>query len=295
MSLWTLIKLVAALCVVAVMALTAMLAYHVAVAPLGGIFERIIPNPAHLAKGQTDADFAVMLDSAEMPDIDPGEKAFQKAHEWLALGKISEAREKLISIVNVYPASASAPLARRIVGEMNLDEVLSSTHMEGKRLHVVKRGDSFLGIAAQDKTNIDCIMHLNSMMELKGIQPGDELLVMPLEFRLLIEPRRKTISLWDGGRFICEYQILHLGGAISHASQRTTISSKSAELDGKRIQPQSKQYRAAGKVIQIAKPSSQIRSWDGTGDKPSGGILLRPEDMEEISLLTRVGNEVEIR
>lgn len=295
MSLWTLFKLFAALCVVAVMAFTAMLAYHVAVAPLGGVFAEIIPNPAHLAKGQTDADFAEMLDSAEMPDIDPGEKAFQKAHEWLALGKVSEAREKLISIVNVYPASASAPLARRIVGQMNLDEILSSSHMEGKRLHVVKRGDSFLGIASQDKTNIDCIMHLNSMTELKGIQPGDELLVMPLEFRLLIEPRRKTLSLWDGGRFICEYQILHLGSALSHASQRTTISSKSAELDGKRIQPQSKEYRAAGKVIQIAKPSSQIRAWDGTSDKPSGGILLRPADMEEISLLTRVGNEVEIR
>ena len=103
MSLWTLIKLIAALCVIAVMAFTGMLAYHVAVAPLGGVFTKIIPDPVRITDGQSDVDFAKMLDSAEMPDIDPGEKAFQKAHELLALGKLPEAREKLTAIVNVFP------------------------------------------------------------------------------------------------------------------------------------------------------------------------------------------------
>lgn len=294
MSLWTLIKLTAALCVIAVMAFTGMLAYHVAVAPLGGIFTKLIPDPVRLADGQTDVDLAKMLDSAEMPDIDPGEKAFQKAHELLVLGKLPEAREKLTAIINVFPSSASAPVARRIVGEINLDEILSASHTQGKQIHVVKRGDSFLGIAGQHKTTVDCIMHLNSMMELRSIQPGDEIVVLPLEFRLLIDSQHKSLSLWDGGRFICEYPILRIG-AIARPAQRTSISSKSAESDGKRVQPQSKDYRAANKTIQIAKPSLQIRPWDGVGEAPAGGILLRPEDMEEISLLTRVGNEVEIR
>jgi hypothetical protein len=295
MSLWTLCKLLAALCVMAVMTFTGMLAYHVAVSPLGGIFAKIIPNPGRISDGQADADFAKMLDSAEMPDIDPGEKAFQKAHELLALGKIPDAREKLTTIVNVFPASSSAPAARRIVGEMNLDEILSSSHMAGKKIHVVKRGDSFLAIAAHYQTTIDCIMHLNSMMELRRFQPGDELVIMPLEFRLLIEPRRKSLSLWAAGRFICEYPILHLGANLSHAPQRTTIGSKSAELGGHRVQPQAKDYQAAAKVIQLAKHSVQLRGWDGAGEKPAGGLLLRPRDMEEISLLTRVGNEVEFR
>lgn len=294
MSLWTLIKLTAALCVMGVMAFTGMLAWHVAVEPLGGVFSKLLPAPVHVVNGQSDADFAKMLDAAEMPDIDPGEKAFQKAHELLALGKLDEAREKLTSIINIYPTSAAAPVARRIVGEMNLDEVLSSTHMAGKKVHIVKRGDSFLGIAGSEKTTIDCIMHLNSMMELKGIQPGDELVVMPLDFRLLVEPRRKCVSLWEGGRFICEYPALHMA-SIPVTAQKTSISSKSAELEGKRVTPQSKEYRASGKVIQISKPSIIIRGWDGAGDKPAGGILLRRQDMEEINLLTRVGNEVEVR
>lgn len=294
MSLWTFCKLLAALCVMAVMTFTGMLAYHVAVAPLGGIFAKIIPNPVRMTGSQTDPDFATMLDAAEMPDTDPGEKAFQKAHELLALGKLPAAREKLTTIVNVFPASSCAPVARRIVGEMNLDDLLSTSHMEGKKIHVVKRGDSFLAIAAQYHTTLDCIMHLNSMMELRSIQPGDELVVMPLDFRLLIEVRRKVVSLWDGARFIREYPILHLA-SVSSASQKTTISSKSAELDGHRVQPQSKDYRAADKAVQIAKPAVQMRGWDGIGEKPAGAILMSPQDMEEISLLTRVGNEVDIR
>src|SRR6187402_906386 len=98
MSLWTVFKFFAALCVLAVMAFTGMLAYHIEVKPLGGVFEKIIPNPKEVAGKKTDAEFSEMLDSAELPDIDPGEKAFQKAHELLALGKIDEAREKLGSI-----------------------------------------------------------------------------------------------------------------------------------------------------------------------------------------------------
>ena len=70
MSFWTVFKLFAALCVLAVMIFTGMLAYHVVVRPLGGVFAEIIPNPAEVAGKQPDADFAKMLDSAELPDIE---------------------------------------------------------------------------------------------------------------------------------------------------------------------------------------------------------------------------------
>jgi LysM repeat protein len=294
MSLWTLVKIFAALCVMAVMALTAMFAYHVTVAPLGGVFSKLIPDPVGIAGGHSDTDLVKMLEASEMPDVDPGEKAYQKAHELLAMGRIPEAREKLTAIVNVFPNSSSAPIARRITGEINLDEILSSSRMEGKQIHAVKRGDSLLGIAAKYNTTIDCIMHLNSLMEIPRIQPGDELLVMPLGFRILIEPRRKSLSLWDGGRFIREYPVLHFD-ASARTARRTAISSKPAELEGRRVPPQSEEYRAADKVILIEKPALQIRGWDDGDDKPAGGILLRPQDMEELALLTRVGNEVEIR
>ena len=295
MRLWFLVKLIALFAVLGAMAFTAMLAYHIMVEPLGGVFEKIIPNPTEIVKGQPDVDFAKMLDSAELPDIDPGEKAFQKAHELLAMGQLSDAREKLTAIVNVYPTSPSAPVARRIVGDMNLDEILSTAHKEGKQTHVVKRGDSYLAIAAKYKTTLDSIMYLNGMLELGNLQPGDELVVMPLEFRLLIEPHRKSISVWDDGKFIREYPILRIEHTGRLANQRTTIDSKSATLDGKRIQPQAKGYRGATKMIQLAKLPLPILSDEPGEDGPSRGIFLSGPDVEELSLLTRVGNEVEIR
>ncbi|MES2474570.1 MAG: LysM domain-containing protein [Verrucomicrobiota bacterium] len=295
MSLWTLFKLLAAVCVMAVMAFTGALAYHILVKPLGGVFERIVPNPIEVVGRQPDTEFAKMLDSAEMPDIDPGEKTFQKAHELLALGKLDEAREKLTTIINIYPTSSTAPVARRILGDMNLDEVLSTSHMAGKQVHTVKRGNSFFGIAAEHHTTLDMMMHLNNMMELGNLRPGDELVVMPLDFRILIEPERKLISIWDEGRFIRDYPILHLGVTGKLAAGKSTVGSKIARLDGKRIQPQAKAYRAAEKVIQLTKPALAISGAPEDSKEFPHGIVLRPEDMEEVSLLIRVGNEVEIR
>ena len=295
MSLWTVLKLIIALCVLGIMAFTGMLAWHVAVRPLGGIFEKIIPKSSEESGSQPDADFAKMLDSAELPDIDPGERAFQKAHELLALGKTNEAREKLNNIISSYPTSSSTAVARRIVGEMNLDEILSSSHLQGKSTHIVKRGNSFLGIVGEHHTTLDCLMHLNSMMELKSIQPGDEFMVMPLDFDLIIDSQRKTVSVWEGARFIVEYPVIHLGVTGKMTPGKTKIGAKLAELDGKQVAPQSKLYRAAEKVVQIAKPALQIRGGSETDEGPHRGIVLRPEDMEELSLLTRVGNDVEIR
>lgn len=295
MRIWLLVKLIALLAVAGVMGFTAMLAYHILVEPLGGIFEKIIPNPAEIVKNEPDADFAKMLESAELPDIDPGEKAFQKAHELLALDQYPEAREKLAAIVNVFPTSPSAPVARRIVGDMNMDEILSTAFKEGKESYVVKRGDSFLGIAGKHKTTLDMILHLNGMFEFGSIQPGDELILMPLNFRLLIEPQRKSVSIWDGGKFLREYPIVRIDGNANLASQKTTIESKSALLGGKRIQPTAKGYRGAPKTIQLAKvPLPLVADTPGDEDPPNG-IFLSVPDMEEVNLLTRTGNEVEIR
>jgi hypothetical protein len=295
MRLWFLVKILALFAVAGVMVFTGMLAYHVLVEPLGGIFEKIIPNPAEIVRREPDADFAKMLDSAELPDIDPGEKAFQKAHELLALDQYPEAREKLTAIVNVFPTSPSAPVARRIVGDMNMDEVLSTTFKQGKITHVVKRGDSFLGIAAKHKTTLDMILYLNGMFEFGGIQPGDELIVMPLEFRLLIEPQRKSISIWDGGKFLREYPILRIDGGGNLNSQKTTIDSKGGLEGTKRLQPMSKGYRGAPKIIQLTKfPVPIVADVPGDADPPNG-IFLSIPDVEELNLLTRPGNEVEIR
>jgi LysM repeat protein len=311
MTLWTLIKIVATLVVVAVLAVTAMLAYHATVEPVAGI-EHIVPSPRLALDPAADADLTKKLDTAQLPEIDPGEPLFKKASNLLALGHLDPARENLTTIINVFPSSAHAAEARRIVGEMNLDEILSTTHRAGKQIHTVKRGDSYLAIASKYQTTLDAILYLNGMTRLKTLQPGAELVVMPLNYRLLIEPASMALSLWDGGRFVCQYPIVHHGGLAKLASQNLTIQAKSGQLDGRAIRqaapPAKGAKTAAGadppapaaapepprKSLQLNRHALRITSFSPE-EKDNPGVFLAPEDMEELFLLTRTGNTVEIR
>jgi hypothetical protein len=332
MSVWTFIKLLAALGVMVVLGMTSMLAYHVAVRPLDGslgrVFERFVPSPRAVAGEPSDMDFVRMVEAAEMPDIDPGERLHQKALELIAVGDLAAAREKLTTIINVFPTSSCAGEARRIVGQMNLDEILSSAHRPGKQTHVIKRGESYLGIAAQFRTTLDCIYYFNATDGLKTLQPGEELTVMPLDYRLVVEPQRMTLALWDGGKFVCEYPIRRLGTTGRLANQTATIQAKPGHLDSRATRapvaqkkppttvkkppaparegpehpPDPKDPPAAvaappappRKALQLNKAPLRIGPFHPE-DGEAPGIFLAPEDFEELFLLTRVGNTVEIR
>ncbi|BCU75678.1 LysM peptidoglycan-binding domain-containing protein [Luteolibacter sp. LG18] len=306
MRIWTFIKLLAALAVLGVLGLTGGLVYHITVKPLP-FFSKYVPNPTDVVPKGPDSDVSKMLDSADMPDVEPGEVAYQKAVELVAMGNIPEAREKLESVVNVYPSSASAADARRIVGEINLDEILSLDFKENKVTYDVKKGDSFMKISAATKCSLDCIMMLNGLTDFGGLHPGDDLIVMPLDYRILIEPQKKILSLWkleqkEGqpplAKFVKDYPLIHVQIPSNMAAQKTTIDSMSAYLDGKKLAPGNKGYRQSEKIIRLAKINLQIRPLAGGTDKDAAiprGLYLKPSDMEELYILTRVGNDVEIR
>lgn len=295
MSLWTLIKLLAFLVVMSVMVACGMLAWHIAVEPMDGILTEIVPEPQGIAHFHQRPDPSRLLNPGETSGIDPGERAYQKACELLALGKTAAAREKLTSIINLYPSSASGPAARRIIGDMNMDEILGDPSHGDCITHRVKSGESLLGIVAKHQTSADMIMHLNSMMELHSIHPGDELVVMPLNFRLIVEPKRKSLSIWRSGRFIREFSLA--GSPPANLKKgTTTIRAKLASIDGKSYASHLPQYRAAEKILQLTAPPLAIRSWnDKHADPPSNAIVLLREDMEELALLTKPGNIVEVR
>lgn len=297
----TVVRILAGLIVLIILSLTATLAYHVHVEPVDGNLSKLLPEPGSMDPHVEAMAYARSLEDRELPDIEPGEQAFRKAHEMMAMGRMEEAHKKLTTIFNIFPNSSVARNARRIVGDMNMDELLGSRSGFGREIHKVRPGDSYLAIAANHETTVAMMIHLNSMQRLKGIQPGHELVIMPLNFRLLIEPRRQVISIWDNGSFLREYPTLSMKGVPARAA-RTSIKQKIAELNGGNVPSHNEAYCAANKIIQLSGPALQIRSWDKPivdnaeeDEEIPHGILLKPHDMEELALLTRRGNLVEIR
>jgi hypothetical protein len=177
---------------------------------------------------------------------------------------------------------------------MNLDEILSSDFPNGKMTYKVKSGDSYFAIAGRNETSLDMIMHLNNMMELRNLKVGNEMILMPLNFRIVIELNRNSLSLWDEAKFICDYPILATNGPMPGPGT-TTIATRRADLDGKVILPTANQYRSTAKSIMLKSPPLQILPHDKDDETPQRGIFLRETDLEELFLLTRVGNTVEIR
>jgi hypothetical protein len=291
MSLWTLIRLLAGAAVVVAAVFTLMLAHHVREEPLGGVFSEWVPVTM-------EAETLTALPEADssLPDVDPGAKVFETARERIAVGDLTGARDRLRTIVSIYPHSRVAPEARRIVGEMNFDALLSPARMDNKSVYRVKSGDSYLGIAAKQRTSLDMIRHLNGLMDLGSLQPGDELIVMPLDFRLVIDPRGRTLSLWDEGRFVREFPLRAVvrppGGDLE-----TKIENKIATRGGRSYPPASSGYRGADKTLTVERMPLVISALpdDAEVDGLPRGFYLSPEDMEDLALVTRVGNRVEIR
>ena len=102
-----LVKLVAGVAVAALVVFTALLVHHVREKPLD-IFSELVPVTM-----EATPMVALPSPSAELPEIDPGAKVFEKARELIAIGDLAGARDKLRTVVSIYPRSKSAPEARR--------------------------------------------------------------------------------------------------------------------------------------------------------------------------------------
>jgi len=288
------IRLFATLVVLGVLWFTGMLAWHVAVEPQGWIFERIIPGPRPVLAAERDEDFIRTLETAEIPVIDPGEDVFRQAREMIVMGNADEAREKLGTIIHIYPASSTAPAARRILGEMNLDKLLTTASMDGKIEYTVARGDALLSIVNRHQTTLENLKHINGLTGFGTLRPGDRFILMPLDFRIIITPERQSLALWQDGAFIREYPIMEFNHIRTSGPEMTRIESKAASIGGRRVQALSDEYAGADKTIQLANGIT-IRTYNEEDVERPRGIHMRRVDIEELNLLVRTGNEVEFR
>ncbi|SHJ27934.1 LysM domain-containing protein [Rubritalea squalenifaciens DSM 18772] len=298
MRIITVIKFIAAIAVLSALAATLVLAERFfssdpeQEAPSNKLEALIPAKPAPVEEVE---QLVEKLEVDNLPDVTPGERAFESARELLTVGDYLAAEEKLKYVTTYYPTAPSAKEARRILGEMNMDRLFSGVGDSGQKTYTVQRGDSFLKIARENQTNLDLIRLLNGLDRVDRLHPGDELIVMPLNLRLVVDVRQELIELWKGSQYIKAYDPMIMQVPKGQGSVKTKISDVEAKADGRVTNSSKTNYRSSEKIFVFAKPQMVIRS---PGDYPKEGfegVILSDADIEELALLLRSGNSVEIR
>lgn len=242
--------------------------------------------------------------SGAKPDLpDLGRREFAAAKELLIEGELQAARDRLYYLMDYYPESKTIPQAKQIVGEINLDLLLSRTPIPGKEEHLVKRGDLLAPIRRKYETSYDFMMRASGRTN-HTIFPGERLVVYPLNFKVRISLSDETITILDpdNDRFFKEYPIreIKLPNTVK-APSSTRIADMVAWYAGKQVNFESPHYFSSKKWIRTEKPGLFIRSHNPPiAPSESGvateaapiGVMVDQTDLEELFAYLRYSNPV---
>ncbi|MBB5037233.1 LysM peptidoglycan-binding domain-containing protein [Prosthecobacter dejongeii] len=259
------------------------------------------------------------IKKSDLPPVDPGAKRFDAAIELIKAGRIEEGRDGLFKLVTQFPASPTCIEAKRIIGEINLDQLFASESKTGKKDYIVQPGDSLALIANKQGTTLDMLIRLNGLMG-TVLQPGDHLSILPMDFSIRVDVSEKTVTLWrkvgEKEFFFKEYHATDVRlppGLRVPVENGMEIKGKAAMLDGKAILSTDPRYTEADKWLPgsrgvrtdillrtppPAKPpvaSTPAPTEPGIpdlDDAPEPGVFLSREDLEEMFALVRNGSKL---
>lgn len=224
-----------------------------------------------------------------------GQKLFERASKLLQNPEtLDEAKMQFEYLITFYPSAPTAPIARKILGEINIDHLLDPRNPLQKKTLTVKSGDNLVSLAREHATSLDNFSALSGALSFNpsNIHPGDKLTYLPLDFKISINRAKKTLTLSQKGHFIKEYLLLAVRyqGKSSHSS----IQSIRGWKDGRSFLPHSSQYPLSQKVIYLKEKHLSIRSLPPNSEEIGQGFFLASSDMEELPILLRVGIPIEI-
>lgn len=258
------------------------------------------------------------IKKSEAPRVDPGLKRFDAAIELIKEGRIEEGRDGLFKLVDQFPASPTCAEAKRIIGEINMDQLFASESKVGKKDYIVQPGDSLALIANKQGTTLDMLIRLNGLMGIV-LQPGDHLTILPLEFSLRVDVSEKTVTLWrkvgEKEFFFKEYPASEVRlppGLRVPMENGMEIKGKSAMIDGKAVLATDPRYTEADKwlpgsrgvrtdillrtvppVVKTPAPAAaDPNALPDLDDAPEPGVFLAREDLEEMFALVRNGSKL---
>lgn len=218
-------------------------------------------------------------------------EALQQATRLVTEGKEGEAASMLEPLIGRKDVIGQE--AREMLGALRIRDVLDPARCPSET-YIVKRGDSWISISNKTKCSLDFIMHLNQFMERPSLVQGQKLLVKPLNFHLVINIPNKELSIWDGEKFIKSYPILMMRD-VGKDNATVTVRAKNAIGDGKDVRSYSPEFASADKQLVIGtREHSWVIDASKDGKMRTQGFYMRREDCNEVALLVRQGNTVEI-
>jgi len=224
---------------------------------------------------------------APTPDISLPD--FQAAAKFRQDGKSPEAREALSAFIQKYPAGLHVEEAKDLLGEVNVDILLSRTPSPEKEEYIVKPGDVLAKIANKLKTTPALIMRMNNLSGTM-LHIGEHLLISHPYFSMVIERKGKLVVLLNHGTFFKQY---HVQEAKLGPKQPPKVTTKVAETmawrGGRRVGFGTKEFIGSTRWVRLGAPAYTIYSVPDAAhpslDQPPPplGIGLAAADVEELS------------
>jgi LysM repeat protein len=224
---------------------------------------------------------------APTPDISLPE--FQAAAKLRQEGKLIEARDALSAFILRYPSGLHIEEAKDLLGEINVDILLSRIPSPEKEEYIVRPGDVLAKISHKLKTTPELIMRMNNMSSTM-LHIGDRLLISHPDFSLVIQRKAKLVVLLNHGAFFKQYHVLE---EKFPSRQPPKVTTKVAEImawrDGRRVGFGTKEFIGSTRWIRLGALVYIIYSVPDSAHPnlaqppPAQGLGLAAADVEELS------------
>ncbi|MDQ2919125.1 MAG: LysM peptidoglycan-binding domain-containing protein [Verrucomicrobiota bacterium] len=238
----------------------------------------------------------------EEPQADASLPEFQAAAKLRQEGKLSEARSALTMFLQKFPSGLHNEEAKDLLGDVNMEILLSKYPSPEKQEYIVKRGDVLARVAMKTKTTPELIMRTNNLNGIM-LRIGERLLISHPDFSIFIQKKAQTVTLLDKGNFFKRYRIRT--EKLPSSKQPARITAKVAEVqawrDGKRVGFGSKEYHGSARWIRLTTPGYILYPEAEAGRPPPGGVPPPPNglgmaasEVEELSGLVNSKTAVTI-
>lgn len=222
------------------------------------------------------------------PDISLPE--FEAAAKLRQEGKLVEARNALTLLIQKYPTGLHTEEAKDLLGEINIDILLSSHPSPEKEEYIVKPGDVLAKVGRRMKSTPELIMRMNNLSGTM-LRIGQRLLISHPNFSMLIQRKAKVIVLLNNGAFFKQYHVREEKLPVKVPPKVSTkVSEILAWKAGKRVGFGTKEYAESTRWIRLGNPAYMIYSVPDAAHStveqaPPQGLGLDAADVEELSSL----------